>query len=136
MSLTNDVVAAWTLLLVFPSALFVLALLFRQVPPPGAEPARTASRIVNWYAAHPQFALWVLMLLLPMSAFVLGSAALMRTWGNNPELRYYAWRALKEIPEHWPAMSIGVVTVLAAGLLMMVTTHLFRDSQQRVGAWR
>jgi hypothetical protein len=134
MSFTNDVVAAWTLVLVGPSVLFVIALLLRQVPPPGSEPARTADRIVRWYAAHPQLALWVLLLLLPMSAFVLGSAALMRTWSSNAELRYYAWRALIEIPEHWPALTIGVATMLSAGLLMMVTRHLFRDSRQRVGA--
>jgi len=128
MSLTNDVVAASTLALVCPSALFVLALFLRQVPPPGREPARTADRIVRWYAAHPGLALWVLMLLLPISAVILGSVALMRTWANNAELRYYAWRALTEIPEHWPALSVGVVTALAAGLLMLVTAHLFRTS--------
>ena len=134
MSLTNDVIAGWTLALVCPAVIFVLALFLRQVPPPGSEPSRTADRIVTWYAKHPQLALWVLMLLLPISAFVLGSAALLRTWDNNAELRYYAWRALVEIPEHWPAMSIGVATVLSAGLLMMVTAHLFKNSQQRAGA--
>ncbi|HEX5133340.1 MAG TPA: hypothetical protein VFX92_12760 [Candidatus Krumholzibacteria bacterium] len=127
MTFTNDVVAAWTLALVCPSALFVIALLLRQVPPPGREPNRTADRIVRWYAAHPQLALWVLLLLLPMAAFVLGSAALLRTWDNNAELRYYAWRALTEIPEHWPALFIGVATVISAGLLAMVTKHLFRS---------
>jgi len=134
MSLTNDVVAGCTLALVCPSVLFVVALFLRQVPPSGSEPARTADRIVKWYAAHPQLALWVLMFLLPVSAFVLGSAALMRTWSNNAELRYYAWRALAEIPEHWPAMSIGVATALSASLLMMVTAHLFRGAQRRADA--
>ena len=131
MSLTNDVIAAWTLALVCPSVLFVVALMLRQVPPPGSEPARTADRIVKWYAAHPQLALWVLFLLLPISAFVIGSATLLRTWGDNPQLQYWAWRALSEIPEHWPAMSVGVATALSAGMLMMVTAHLFRDAQSR-----
>ena len=134
MSLTNDVIAACTLALVGPSVLFVVALCLRQVPPPWSEPARTADRIVRWYAAHPQLALWVLLLLLPMSAFVLGSAALMRTWGDNPQLQYYTWRALAESLEHWPAMSIGGITVISAGLLMMVTAHLFRNSPLRRGA--
>ena len=125
MSLTNDVIAAWALALVGPAVLFVAALLIRQVPPPESQPARTADRIVKWYAAHPQFALWVLLLLLPISTFLLGSAALMRTWGDNPKLQYYTWRALTEIPEHWPALSIGGATLLAAGVLAMITTHLF-----------
>jgi hypothetical protein len=125
MSLTNDVIAAWALALVGPAILFVAALVIRQVPPPESQPARTADRIVKWYAAHPQFALWVLLLLLPMSTFVLGSAALMRTWDENPKLQYYTWRTLTEIPEHWPALSIGGATLLAAGVLAMITTHLF-----------
>jgi hypothetical protein len=125
MSLTNDVIAAWALALVGPAVLFVAALSLRQVLPPESQPARTADRIVKWYAAHPLFALWVLLLLLPVSTFLLGSAALMRTWDNNPELQYYTWRVLTEIPEHWPALSIGGATLLAAGVLAMITGHLF-----------
>jgi hypothetical protein len=125
MGFTNDVIAAWALVLVGPAVLFVTALFLRQVPPPESQPARTANRIVAWYAAHPQFALWVLLLILPASAFMLGSAALMRTWDNNAELRYYTWRALAEIPEHWPAVSIGAATLLSAGVLAMITSHLF-----------
>jgi hypothetical protein len=124
MSLTNDVIAACALALVGPAVLFVAALFFRQVPPPGSEPARTAERILKWYAAHPQLALWVLLLFLPLSAFILGTAALLRTWGDNPQLRYYTWRALVAIPEHWPAVSIGGATLLAAGVLAMITAHL------------
>ena len=124
MSLTNDVIAAWALALVGPAVLFVAALFLRQVPPPASEPARTADRIVQWYAAHPQLALWVFLLLLPLSAFMLGSAALLRTWGDNPQLQYYTWRALAAIPEHWPAVSIGGATLLSAGVLAMITAHL------------
>ena len=125
MSLTNDVIAAWAFALVGPAVLFVAALLVRQVPPRESQPARIADRIVKWYAAHPQFALWVLLLLLPMSTFLLGSTTLMRTWDNNPRLQYYTWRALAELPEHWPALSIGGATLLAAGVLAMITAHLF-----------
>ena len=130
MSLTNDVIAAWALALVGPAVLFVAALFLRQVPPPASEPARTADRIVQWYAAHPQLALWVLLLLLPLSAFMLGSAALLRTWGDNPQLQYYTWRALAAIPEHWPAVSIGGATLLAAGVLAMITAHLMAGQSQ------
>jgi hypothetical protein len=124
MGLSNDVIAAWALALVGPAVLFMAALLLRRVPPPGSEPARTAERIVRWYAAHPQFALWVLLLLLPLSAFILGSTALLRTWGENPKLQYFVWRALEAIPEHWPAVSIGGLTLLSMGVLVMITSHL------------
>ena len=136
MGFTNDVIAALALALVCPAVLFVTALFLRQVLPLESEPARSAERIVMWYAAHPQLALWVLLLLLPLSAFVLGSAALLRTWGDNPQLRHYTWRALAEIPEHWPAMSIGGATLLSAGVLAMITAHLLRESHNRPGAWQ
>jgi hypothetical protein len=136
MSFTNDVIAALALALVCPAVLFVTALFLRQVPPPESEPARTAERIVTWYAAHPQLALWVLLLLLPLSAFVLGSATLLQTWGDNPHLRDYAWRALAAIPAHWPAMSVGGATLLSAALVVMITAHLFSASQHRPSAWQ
>ena len=131
MTLTNDVVAAWTFALVGPAVLFVAALFFRQLPRPGSKPARTAERIVKWYAGHPQFALWVLLLALPLTAFVLGMSALLRTWGDNPQLRYWAWRALQEIPAHWPAWSIGGATLVSMALLVMITAHLMAGHAPR-----
>jgi hypothetical protein len=142
MSLTNDVIATWALALVCPALVFVMALFVRQVQPPDFEPARTAERILTWFAAHPQFGLWVVLLLLPLSAFILGSAALLRTWGDNPQLRDYTWRALWAIPAHWPAVSIGGATVLAAGVLTMITAHLrheiglMNEDRDQIVHWR
>jgi hypothetical protein len=127
MTLTNDVIAISASALISPAVLFVSALFVRQARPLAAGPARAAERIVTWYAAHPQLGLWVLLLLLPLAAFILGSAALLRTWAENPQLRDYAWRALMAIPNHWPAIAIGAATILAAGVLAMITTHLMRE---------
>src|SRR5262245_8186217 len=113
MALTNDVIAVCTFALVGPAILFVTALSLRQAPRLGSKSARTAERIVKWYAAHPQFSLWVLFLLLPFSALVLGVGALLRTWDDNPKLRYWVSRALEEIPKHWPAWSIGGATLVS-----------------------
>jgi ABC-type Fe3+ transport system permease subunit len=136
MSFTNDVIAALALALVFPAVLFVTALVLRQVSPRESGPARSAERILTWYAAHAQLALWVLLFLFPLSAFVLGSAALLRTWGDNPRLQDVTWRALAAIPAHWPAMSIGGATLLAAAVMVMITAHLMREWQARPGAWQ
>ncbi len=124
MELSNNVVAGWALALLGPAVLFLAALCLRQVPPPESRRARTAERIVRWYAAHPQLALWVLLLLLPFTAFVLGSTTLMQTWLDNPQLRRYTWRMLSEIQEHWPSVSIVAATLVSFGLLVMVTAHL------------
>jgi hypothetical protein len=143
MSLTNDVIAVWALALVCPALVFVTALFVRQVQPLESEPARTAERIVRWFAAHPQFGLWVALLLFPLSAFILGSAALLRTWADNPQLRDYTSRALWAIPAHWPAVSIGGLTLLSAWVLTMITAHLVRqirlmneDQDQQIVQWR
>ena len=131
MGLANDVIAAWVLALVGPAVVFVVALSLRKVLPRESQPARTLEKIVGWYAAHPQLALWVVFLLLPLSGFILGSTALLRTWDNNPELQYYTWRALAEIPEHWPAVSIGGGTLLSLGVLVMITAHLMEAHRRR-----
>ena len=40
----------------------------------------------------------MLLFLLPLSSLVLGTAALLRTWGDNPRLQDVTWRALAAIP--------------------------------------
>jgi hypothetical protein len=135
MSLPNDVIAAGALALVCPAVLFVTALFLRQVLPRESEPARSAERIVAWYAAHPQLSLWVLLFLLPLSSLVLGTAGLLRTWNENPHFSGYAWRVLAAIPNHWPAMSIGGATLLSAAVVVMITAHLMSASQHRPSAW-
>ena len=127
MGFTNDVIAVCALALLFPAGLFIAALVLRQTRSLGGAP-RTAERIVLWYGAHPQLALWGLLLLCPFWALVLGGAALLRTWDENAELRSFTWRALAEIPEHWPAMSIGVATLLAFAVLVTMTAHLMRET--------
>jgi|SRR5579862_3035481 len=126
MTLTNDVIAPLASALVLPAVLFLAALFARQVPPPHAEPARTADRIVKWYADHPQIGLWILLLLLPMTAFVLGGAALLRTWSENPQLRYYTWRLAASVPEHLAAFLIGAVTVASGCVVVMMGRQLVR----------
>jgi len=126
MGLTNDVVAAWALVLVAPALLFVIALSLRQWPIFRAAPARIAERVVRWYAANPQLGLWVLLLLLPFSAFILGSAALLRTWRTNDQLQEFTWRALHAVPAHLPAFLIAAATAASAVVLAMMARHLMR----------
>lgn len=136
MGFTNDVIAALALALLCPAGLFLTALFLRQAAPLESELARRAERIVTWYAAHPQLSLWVLLFLLPLSSFVLGTAGLMRTWSENPHFSGYAWRVLAAIPNHWPAMSIGGATLLSAALVVTITAHLFGASQHRPSVWQ
>src|SRR3974390_693761 len=79
--------AALELLLVFPAVLFMTALFVRNVQPLQYEPAHTAQRIVDWYAARPHLGLWILLIALPLAVLTTGSVALAREWRRNHELR-------------------------------------------------
>jgi ABC-type Fe3+ transport system permease subunit len=127
MSATNHEIAVWSLALILPAVLFVVALSLRQRPLVGGVPARAAERIVTWYAEHPQLGLWLLLVLLPLSALILSSSSLLRTWNENPRLQDVTWRALAAIPAHLPAVSLGAITVVAAGVLGLITLHLMRE---------
>ncbi|HUJ15065.1 MAG TPA: hypothetical protein VL284_14860, partial [Thermoanaerobaculia bacterium] len=68
--------AAAELLMAFPAALFMTALFVRNIQPQQYEPAHTAERIVTWYATHPPFSLWILLIALPIAVVVIGGGAL------------------------------------------------------------
>ena len=59
------------LLLIFPSALFMGALVVRELQPLQNEPAHTAQQLVMWYAAR-MWTLWVLLIALPFAVLVTG----------------------------------------------------------------
>jgi hypothetical protein len=60
-----------------PAALFMAALVARRLPQAGL--AVPADHLVDWYAAR-MWTLWLLLLLLPMAAFVSGCVALAQAW--------------------------------------------------------
>ena len=120
-------VAALELLFVFPAVLFMTALFARNVQPPQFEPAHTAQRIVNWYAARPHFGLWVLLIALPLVVVVIGSATLMREWHRNQELRDATLRTIRIIRSHAPSILIAGATAMAGGILAIVALHVLTD---------
>ena len=84
LSTIKRTIAATEVLLIFPAALFLAALLVRQAQPERYEPAHTAQRIVAWYAARP-WTLWVLLIALPFAVLASGSATLLRGWNDDAE---------------------------------------------------
>ncbi len=126
MSLTNDVIAILSSALVFPAILFVSALFARQVAPRTGELARAAERIVQWFSNHSQVGLWLLLLLFPATAFVLGSSALLRTWAENPMLQYYSRRAIELVPEHLAAILVAGATLASGFVLALTARQLLR----------
>jgi len=60
-----------------PALLFMGALAVRNLQSLQYQPARTAQRIVVWYAAR-QWTLWALLIALPFTVLIIGCCSLLR----------------------------------------------------------
>jgi len=120
-------VAALELLFVFPAALFMIALFARSIQPLQLEPAHTAQRIVDWYAARPHIGLWILLIALPLTVVGIGSATLTREWRRNQELQDAALKAIGILRSQAASVLIAGATAMAAGILAIVAFHVLSD---------
>ena len=120
-------VAALELLFVFPAVLFMTALFARSIQPLEFEPAHTAQRIVDWYAARPHLGLWILLIALPLTVVVIGSTTLVREWRRNRELRDATLRAIGFIRSEASSLLIAGATLAAAAILAIVALHVLTD---------
>jgi hypothetical protein len=125
--MSKRVIAAMELLLIFPAALFMTALFVRNLQPLQYEPAHTAQRIVNWYAARPHLGLWGLLIGLPLAVLVTGGGALLRSWSDEVDLREAARNALAAIGAHLATLLIAGATLTAGGVLAIVALHVLTD---------
>src|ERR1700761_6038897 len=106
-------VAALELLFVFPAVLFMTALFARSIQPLQYEPAHSAQRIVDWYAARPHVGLWILLIALPVAVVVIGSATLVREWRRNQDLRDATTKVIGIICLQAPSLLIAGATAVA-----------------------
>lgn len=126
MDIIKRPIAALELLLIFPAALFMTALVVRHLQPLQDEPAHAAQQIVLWYAARP-WTLWVLLIALPLAVLVTGGAALLRDWNDNPELRQAARHPLVAVREHGATLFVAAATLTAGVVLAVVAVHMLRN---------
>lgn len=124
MKTMKPAVAATELLLVFPAALFMTALFVRNLQPQQYEPAHTAQRIVDWYAASPHVGLWLLLIALPLVVLFLGVVTLARNWKADAALRQAAQQVAQNIRGHVATLLVTLATLTAAGILAIVALHL------------
>jgi hypothetical protein len=120
-------IAAFELLLIFPAVLFMTALFARNVQPVQFEPAHTAQRIVDWYAARTHVGLWLLLIAFPLTVLITGCVSLVRNWQNDASLREAAWSALDALRSHLAAFLVAAATAAAGGILAVVALHLLTD---------
>jgi anti-sigma factor RsiW len=127
MNTIKRTIAATELLLVFPAALFMTALFVRNLQPAQYEPAYTARRLVDWFSARPHLGLDVFLIALPLAAFVIGCATVLRSWRGDAQLRQAALETLAAVRAHLATLLIAGASLMAGGILAIVALHMITD---------
>lgn len=117
-------IAAAQLLLIFPAALFMGSLVVRSLQPLQYEPAHTAQRIVDWFAARLHLGLWVLLIAFPLIVLSTGCITLLRAWYSNAELRHSTRQALAAVRAHLATLFVAAATIAAGIILAIVALHM------------
>jgi len=120
------IVAVLELLLLFPAALFMTALVVRELQPLQTEPAHSAQQLVMWYAAR-MWTLWVLLLALPLAALVTGGAKVLREWNRGIAPLHAARGLLAAIRARSAMIFVAAETLTAAGILVIVVLHMMAN---------
>jgi cytochrome b561 len=119
--------AATELLLVFPAGLFMTALFVRNIQPAPYEPAQTARRVVEWFSTKPHLGLQLFLIAMPLAAFVIGCATVLRSWRSDEELRQAALKTLAAARAHLATLLIAGATLVAGCVLAIVALHVITD---------
>ena len=124
MKTTRSALAATELLLVFPAVLFMTALFVRNLQPQQYEPARSAQRVVDWYAASPHVGLWVLLIAMPLTVLSIGTVTLMRAWKADADLRSSARQVARILRAHLAIALVAWATLTAGVIVAIVGMHV------------
>ena len=123
MRLDKRIVVAVQLLLIIPAALFIVALLVRDLQPLLDQAAYIARLVVIWYSERV-WTLWLFLAALPFTVFVLGSGALMQDWTARLDPRHVNPRTSVVIDFQPTAIAIWALTMLSAVILTVVAVHV------------
>ncbi len=108
------------LLLIFPAALFIGALILRAEGPMQHEPARTAQQIVLWYSGRI-WTLWILLTLLPLAVLGIGGMVLLAQSSTEPRPLFGTIRS------SGTTMLVAVLTLTSAVILLIVGVHMLMN---------
>jgi len=122
MNTIKRAIATIELLLVFPAALFLTALFLREV-----QPLAQTGRLVDWFSHHMVLGLYIFLIGMPLAAFVVGCATVLRSWRRDAELRLAALRTLAVVRPHLALLLIAGATLIAGGILAIVALHMITE---------
>jgi len=120
------IIAVLELVLIFPAALFMTALMLRNLHPLQYEPARSAQQLVMWYAGR-MWTLWVLLLGLPFIVLVSGCAELLRSWNRDIILSLTSRKSLAMVRAHLASLFLAATTLIAGVILAIAVLHVLAN---------
>jgi hypothetical protein len=123
-SMRTRIIAVTELAFIFPAALFMTALLLRNLLPLQHEPARSAQQLIMWYAGRT-WTLWLLLLALPFIVLIIGCVALVDRW--NDATRHTGQELLAKLRWDVPTLVITATTVAAGIILAIVVLHMLAN---------
>lgn len=109
-------------LLVFPAVLFMVALFLREV-----QPLAQTGHLVDWFSHHVVLGLYVFLVTMPLAAFVVGSAIVLRSWRSDPEFRRATQEILNTARAHATSLLIAAATLMAGSILAIVALHMITE---------
>jgi len=121
MQKTMLVTAALDFVLIVPAALFMAALVIRNLPL--HEVANAAQRVVIWYSGK-LWTLWVLLLALPFTVLITGCMTLFR---DRIEMSNAARQPIGLIRTEPVSLFVAALTLSAAGILAIVLLHMLAN---------
>jgi cytochrome b561 len=122
MKAIKKTIAIIELFLVFPAALFMVALFLREV-----QPLAQTGRLVEWFSHHVVLGLYVFLFGMPFAAFVIGCAIVLRSWSSEAEFRRATLDIFTAIRAHAASLLIAGATLMAAGILAIVAMHMITE---------
>ena len=126
MDTNRRIIAVMELVLIFPAALFMTAVVTRHLLPLHYEPAHTVQRIVMWYAVR-YWTLWVLLIGLPFAAMLTGCVTLLRNWNRIPDPLRATLQPTTMIRTDLATQIIVAVTLAAGTILAVVAVHMLAN---------
>jgi len=123
MQATKRAVIGAQLVLMFPSVLFMGALIVWALQPQQNEPAHAAQQIVMWYAER-MWTLWLLLIALPLVVLVTGCVTLARNWHDDAKLSRAVQQTLTAIRADWAMRFVAATTLTAGVVLAIVVLHM------------
>jgi hypothetical protein len=120
------IIAVLELVLIFPAALFMTALMLRNLQPLQYEPARIAQQLVMWYAGR-MWTLWVFLLGLPFIVLVSGCAELLRSWNRDIILPLTSRKSLAMVRAHLASLFLAATTLIAGVILAIAVLHVLAN---------